>query len=339
MKIPRYYVYEHWRPDKDVCFYVGKGIRNRANDLKTGRNPYHLKIQAKLARLGMCVEVRLAAEALTNEESLAFEVERIAFWKGMGVKLANLTLGGEGTKGLKRSKEWCEALGNRMRGRRHTAETIAKMSVASRGRVTSAETKQKQSEGVRATWTPERRAAWAIAKSGKKHSLESRQKMSGVHSTPEARARNASHGEAIRLARWTPEKRAEQAVRMRGNVPSDATREKMRNRIVTAETRARMSAVSKARLADPIARERQGSYNKGRKQPLEEVERRAAGIKAAWDRRKAENPDAGKISDEQKAAISAALTGRKQSEETKRKRVASIRATRERNRQKLTAGE
>ena len=25
-----YYVYEHWRPDKDVCFYVGKGKGGRA---------------------------------------------------------------------------------------------------------------------------------------------------------------------------------------------------------------------------------------------------------------------------------------------------------------------
>lgn len=25
-----FYVYEHWRPDKDVCFYVGKGSKGRA---------------------------------------------------------------------------------------------------------------------------------------------------------------------------------------------------------------------------------------------------------------------------------------------------------------------
>jgi len=29
-----YYVYEHWRPDKDICFYVGKGKGSRANSWK-----------------------------------------------------------------------------------------------------------------------------------------------------------------------------------------------------------------------------------------------------------------------------------------------------------------
>ena len=24
-----FYVYEHWRPDKSVCFYVGKGCEDR----------------------------------------------------------------------------------------------------------------------------------------------------------------------------------------------------------------------------------------------------------------------------------------------------------------------
>ena len=31
-----FYVYEHWRPDKNVCFYVGKGKGKRAVDEETG---------------------------------------------------------------------------------------------------------------------------------------------------------------------------------------------------------------------------------------------------------------------------------------------------------------
>lgn len=67
MKNPNcYYVYEHWRPDKDVCFYVGKGKKYRAYDMKTGRSGYHGNIQAKLARMGMCVEIRLVADGLSE---------------------------------------------------------------------------------------------------------------------------------------------------------------------------------------------------------------------------------------------------------------------------------
>lgn len=29
MSIDTFYVYEHWRPDKGECFYVGKGKKHR----------------------------------------------------------------------------------------------------------------------------------------------------------------------------------------------------------------------------------------------------------------------------------------------------------------------
>lgn len=35
-----YYVYEHWRLDKDECFYVGKGRGNRAYKMRD-RNRFH----------------------------------------------------------------------------------------------------------------------------------------------------------------------------------------------------------------------------------------------------------------------------------------------------------
>lgn len=90
-----FYIYEHWRPDKDTCFYVGKGYGRRASKL-SGRNIHHQRIQAKLARLGMCVEVRLVADCLTETEAFDLEIERIAFWRDQGISLSNLTDGGEG---------------------------------------------------------------------------------------------------------------------------------------------------------------------------------------------------------------------------------------------------
>lgn len=89
------FVYEHWRPDKDICFYVGRGRKRRPTDM-IGRSDHHKRIQAKLARKGLCVEVRLVAGGLTHDESVALEIERIAFWRSVGVPIINRTAGGEG---------------------------------------------------------------------------------------------------------------------------------------------------------------------------------------------------------------------------------------------------
>ena len=47
----------------------------------------------------MSVEVRIIEDGLTEKDALDREVERIAFWQTEGVRLANLTTGGEGTPG------------------------------------------------------------------------------------------------------------------------------------------------------------------------------------------------------------------------------------------------
>lgn len=54
----RFYVYEHWRIDRDECFYVGMGQGRRANAMYN-RNRHHKFIQDKLARAGLGVEIRL----------------------------------------------------------------------------------------------------------------------------------------------------------------------------------------------------------------------------------------------------------------------------------------
>lgn len=93
-----FYVYEHWRADKDQCFYVGKGRGRRAN-IVVRKNNYHTNIHQKLEDLGMCVEVRMVESGLGEAEALALEMTRIAFWRSRGIVLANMTDGGEGTSG------------------------------------------------------------------------------------------------------------------------------------------------------------------------------------------------------------------------------------------------
>jgi hypothetical protein len=93
-----FYVYEHWRLDRDECFYVGKGKDKRAYNIYN-RNTHHKAIMAKLSREGSGMEVRMVATGLTEDEAFYIEIERIAFWREVGVDLANHSNGGEGKTG------------------------------------------------------------------------------------------------------------------------------------------------------------------------------------------------------------------------------------------------
>lgn len=99
-----FYVYEHWRTDRDECFYVGKGKNNRAYNMSR-RNPYHKAIRAKVEREGYAVEVRIVESGLTEEAAYKLEQERILFWRQANIEIANFTDGGEGSSGKKFSPE------------------------------------------------------------------------------------------------------------------------------------------------------------------------------------------------------------------------------------------
>lgn len=154
-----FYVYEHWRLDREECFYVGKGHGNRA--YQKGRNSHWKNIVSKLERIGSGYEIRLVATGLLEKEAFCLEIERIAFWRDK-VDLANLTNGGEGPsgarhsaetkkkmsesrKGKKHSGDWNINISESHKGIRHTEETREKLSRLFKGRKTSDETKKKLS--------------------------------------------------------------------------------------------------------------------------------------------------------------------------------------------------
>ncbi len=122
-------MYEHWRPDKDVCFYVGKGTGDRVTLTKRPENRHYFNVVRKLARLGMCVEVRMVASGLTNQEALVLEVERIAFWLDAGVKLANKTPGGQGGGMIGRShkEKTRKKISQALLGHGFSEESLVKM--------------------------------------------------------------------------------------------------------------------------------------------------------------------------------------------------------------------
>ena len=125
-QIPQYYVYEHWRLDKDECFYVGKGKGQRAYE-KSKRGSHWENIVRKLERIGSAYEIRMVKTGLTEKEAFALEKERIAFWRDR-VDLANKTDGGEGVSGLRhteksKSQMSSKRIGNQFaKGYRHTEE-------------------------------------------------------------------------------------------------------------------------------------------------------------------------------------------------------------------------
>ena len=170
-----FYVYEHWRPDKDEPFYVGKGRGSRAN-MMARRNMHHKAIQSKLHRLGFAVEVRIVASNLTEEQAFEMEKNRISMWRAAGIDLTNMTDGGEGPAGrigLRGEKSPLYGKPSHMLGKKHTEETRKKLSDAAKrrkprlGAVLSEETKRKISE----------------SRKGKKHSEETKEKMRTAHIT------------------------------------------------------------------------------------------------------------------------------------------------------------
>lgn len=211
-----FYVYEHWRPDRDEPFYVGKGKGGRAN-MMARRNLHHKAIQKKLHFLGMAVEVKIVASGLTESEAFLLEVERIRMWRNAGIDLANKSDGGEGSaghiglrgpahpnygkpspmRGKRMKNEHREKLSAAMKGKKNrlgaklSNETKGKIAASrigrsswAKGRAKSAEVRQKISQSLSESIKGEKNPFY-----GKKHSEETKRKIS---ETKKMRAKNAS---------------------------------------------------------------------------------------------------------------------------------------------------
>ena len=257
MSANTYYVYEHWRPDKDEPFYVGKGHGSRATRMSRP-NKHHQNIQAKLARLGMCVEVRMVASGLIETEAFRIECERIAFWLTQGLRLANRTAGGEGTSnppahvrrkmseaakgnkralGVKRSAAECAAIAERMKGnkiwegREFTDEHRTNLSKALKGRPGR-------------IWTEDEKARVGAASRGKKRSAETIMRMrEGIKRSWETRDRAAA-GDTFR--------RVNEARRGRKMTPAELERHRIKIK-KTWETRSRVqSEETKAKISEGV---------------------------------------------------------------------------------------
>lgn len=168
-----FYVYEHWRPDTGLPFYVGKGARGRAGSITT-RNEYHKRIVAKLKSLGLSLEVRKVFTYLDEDMAHTLEKTQISYWRARGISLTNLTDGGEGTSGFRYSDKQKETLriahaADKTREAKRAAALAAwarpsvreKQAAAREAAWSKPEAKARLSAGVTASWekTREKRVA------------------------------------------------------------------------------------------------------------------------------------------------------------------------------------
>jgi hypothetical protein len=119
-----HYVYVHFKTDTLEPFYIGKGMGRRYNQYNN-RNNYWRNVANKH---GVTPDILKHFE--THEEALAYEVEMIQFFTTEGFTLCNLTAGGEGTVGYKRSADLNERVASKNRGQKRSEEAKKRISEA-----------------------------------------------------------------------------------------------------------------------------------------------------------------------------------------------------------------
>lgn len=212
-----YCVYEHWRPDKDVCFYVGKGKGKRPWQM-INRNGYHKSVVSKLTALGLAVDIRIIAKELPESTALSLEIALISFYGRKN--LTNLTDGGEGASGAKRSIESRKRRSESMMGNTRgtgtalTPETKEKLRIAHTGKILYKEHRAKLAEAQQRRWmNPDARKRMSEAKKGQKLSEDAKEKLRNtvkilMENEEYRKERSRVLSETVKQAWADPERRA-----------------------------------------------------------------------------------------------------------------------------------
>lgn len=158
----RFYVYVHKRPTDGTIFYVGKGCGNRLTSTKS-RSKYW---RNTVSKHGGFIPEKIYT-GLTEDEAFSLEIATIA---EIGIEnLCNLSTGGDGPAGCKRSEETKRVLSERAKQQFSDPEFLEahsarekekwksedmrkKQSAAVAAAMSSSEVREKISEGVKRAW-------------------------------------------------------------------------------------------------------------------------------------------------------------------------------------------
>lgn len=180
-----FYAYTHARPD-GTAFYVGKGAGNRLRPLPA-RNRHHGFVLAKHG-----AENILVKRYDCVDEASAFRMERrlIKMIRAAGVKLTNVTDGGEGSSGYRHTQEAKDKIAASSRKLAQDPEIQARRRIAS----TAANNERWADSEYRAATSSAMRG---VKKSKSDVADDARRANALKASTPEANAKKATASKAM----------------------------------------------------------------------------------------------------------------------------------------------
>lgn len=194
-------VYNHIRLDNNEIFYVGIGTDIKRAYIKHNRSNLWNKIIKKYGYY-----VKITHKDIIWEEACAIEKYLISFYGrlnlGLG-NLCNLTDGGDGILGLKKSDETkkihrLQALGNKnMLGKKHSIETIEKIRIKNKGKIRSEECRTKMRNFIKNKVSDETKKKISLAVSGKNASWYG--KFGSEHNTSKEVEQYTINGDLINI--------------------------------------------------------------------------------------------------------------------------------------------
>lgn len=139
----RFIVYGLIDPRNGELRYVGKSSvgltrpkAHRCNAILGRERTYKANWIRQLKAIGLDYEIEVLEELSSSDELNDAEVFWIQYFRFIGCRLTNLTDGGDGTPGRKRSLEERQRVSEALRGRKLTIEHKAKLSRIRRGKPT-----------------------------------------------------------------------------------------------------------------------------------------------------------------------------------------------------------
>lgn len=183
-----YYIYEHWRPDTNSCFYVGKGRNKRAWNM-LNRNVDHKLVQQELADAGLVIDIRIIIRDLSNDTALSVEKDKIAFY---GIEnLVNRSRGGCGSDGYKHTDEARKKISIGLKNSEGNKKHISNLAVKNKGNIYNVGSKHSENHkkkisislignkrNLGKTASVETKAKMSVAQTGKIVSKETGMKIS-----------------------------------------------------------------------------------------------------------------------------------------------------------------